>query len=166
MKSRRQWLLAGCGMIGLLLILRSHFCLTMAVGQSMWPTFNTGELLLVDKRAYQNADPLRGDIVIARHRKELIVKRIMGLPGEEVAVKNGVLYINNSSVIEDHAIEWGFLNIGKGKLFEGKFAILGDNRALPQARTVHAVVSKDQIVGKVVFSIRLWRRHSATDEET
>lgn len=141
------------------MLLRSHFRLTLVVGQSMLPTFNTGDLLLVDKHAYQNADPQRGDIVVARYHEELIVKRVVGLPGEQVEIKRGMLYVNSAAVAEDHGIERGLVNIAKGKLFEGKLAVLGDNRALPLSQLVHAIVSRDQIVGKVLFSVRLRRPH-------
>jgi len=160
---RHRKLIAGCGLICLLTVLANHYRLSMAVGESMLPTLNTGDLLLVDKLVYQNTDPRRGDIVVVRSRKELIVKRVVGLPGEEVEVINGTLSIDGAPQMEDHKIRLGPLTIAKGKLLEGRFAVLGDNRALPLPQIVHAIVSKDQILGKVIFPIRLaWLRRSET----
>ncbi|MCI0540813.1 MAG: signal peptidase I [Verrucomicrobiales bacterium] len=147
-------------------LLQTQFGLNLVVGESMWPTFETGDLLLIRKRAFPGGDPQRGDIVVARYRGELIVKRVVGLPGEEVHVKNGDLFVDDALLVENHFIKRGGLEVGKGKLVEGKFAILGDNRDLPSSQTVHAVVSKDQIVGKVIFAIRLWRQKSSSKGET
>ena len=59
----------------------------------------------------------------------------------------------------------GFWKWEVGRLFDGKFAILGDNRSLPRS-TIHAVVSKEKILGKVVFSVRLGRQRVVTAEGT
>jgi len=140
-----------------LLLLRWQFGLTFVLGESMAPTFGTGDLLLLNREAYRNTDPERGDIVVARQRTGLIVKRVVGLPGEEVEVNRGDLYVNQRKVAEPYPVEPGTLKIEKGRLPEAKFALLGDNRALPPSLVVHAIVPKDRIVGKVIFSIRWWR---------
>ena len=147
-------------------LLHAQFRINLVLGESMWPTFETGDLLLISKRAYLGADPQRGDIVVARYRGDLIVKRVVGLPGEQVQVKDGNLFVDGALIVENYPIQTGDLDVGKGELREGKFAILGDNRNLPSSRAVHAVVSKGEIVGKVVFSIRLWRPKSPTKGET
>lgn len=154
--SRRHWRLALCGSLLLtLLVLRSDFQWVIVKGESMSPTFQTGDLLLVDKRAYRATEPQRADIVVARSRNELIVKRVVGLPGEEVEVQNGSLFINGIRSIESHPIQPGELTIEKGKLRDGRFALLGDNRALQFSQPIHALVSQDDIIGKVIFSIKL-----------
>jgi signal peptidase I len=125
--------------------------LTLVSGESMRPTLEPGQLLLVDKRAYGIASPQRGDIVMVRHRGELLLKRIVGLPGEEVEVKHGRLYIDGALLKEDYAVQEGSLDVGKGKLFHGDFATLGDNRAIPAVLAVHPIVSKAAMVGKVIL---------------
>jgi signal peptidase I len=127
----------------------------MVLGESMLPGFRTGDILLVDTRLYRKSAPKRGDIVVARHRHELIVKRVVGLPGEDVEIRHGRLHLQGQRVREPYAIEPGLLNVGRGRLFDGKFALCGDNRAIPAAQVVHAIVSQPQIAGKVVFSLRL-----------
>jgi signal peptidase I len=133
---------------------QTHFRFALVIGESMCPAYHTGDLLLVDKSAYREEEPRRGDIVLARHGDEMIVKRVVGLPGEEVALRQGHLYVNGSPVSEHHPIQPGRLEISPGIMFAGKFALLGDNRALPIALLVHAVVSKEELVGKVVGSYR------------
>jgi signal peptidase I len=143
------------GIIGLLAIVHSHYQLAMVFGNSMRPGFQTGDLLLVSKTAYTTADPDRGDIVVARYANDLIVKRVVGLPGEEVALQHGHLYIDGYAVPERHAIEPGSLDISPGILFTGKYALLGDNRSMSIYQSVHAIVTKEQLVGKVVWSLSL-----------
>ena len=131
-------------------LLRLHFLGTLVVGNSMLPTFAPGDFLLVDKAAYRHAEPRRGDLVVARLRGDLIVKRVVALPGEWVEVKLGRLFLAGTEFPEDHPLLPGELSIGPGRMMEDRFAILGDNRSLPVWMAVFAVVSKEQIVGKVV----------------
>jgi hypothetical protein len=53
-------------------------------------------------------------------------------------------------------VEPGWLSLRKGRLLENKYALLGDNRSVSSAMSVHAVASKEQIIGKVIHSVRLW----------
>lgn len=140
--------------LAVLLLLHAQFRLALVVGDSMLPGLRTGDLLVLDKRAYRAAAPRRGDVVVARHGRELIVKRVVGLPGEEVALKLGRLYINGLPLAERQPVQPGFLSISPGRLLSSKFALLGDNRDVGVYQAVHAVVAKDQIVGKVI-----WPRH-------
>ena len=89
---------------------------------------------------------------MARYSGELVVKRVVGLPGEEVEVRYGKLYINNRLMQEDHQVEQGTLSVEKGNLFEGDFATLGDNRAVSPASAIHPIVAKADILGKVVLA--------------
>jgi signal peptidase I len=108
-------------------------------------------MLLIDERTYNRAEPERGDIIVMRYPHGLIVKRIVGLPGEEVEVRRGILYVNGSVVEESHDIEPGNLDVEKGNLSSGDFATLGDNRAVPSALAIHPIAVRADIVGKVVL---------------
>jgi len=68
---------------------------------SMEPTLRVGEHFIADKRVYDGQDPARGDVVILKLPRDpaiLYIKRVIGLPGDEVQLKGGVLYINGSAV--------------------------------------------------------------------
>lgn len=151
----RLLLLTG-GLLVLLLIVRAHFGLCVARGESMLPSLESGDFVLVDKLAYQHAPPERGDIVVARVGSELIVKRVVGLPGEEVELRQGQLFVNQRPLAEDHAVKPGWLSLRRGRLLADKYALLGDNRSLPVSVSVHAVAAPPQLIGKVIFSARLW----------
>jgi signal peptidase I len=141
-----------------LVVLRYYFSFALALGSSMSPTLRNGDLLLISRNHYSQVEPRRGDIVLARHDDELIVKRVVGLPGEEVEVKDAVLYINGALVPERYTLTNNVqFDIAKGKLFSGRFATLGDNRGIPPLQSFHPIISKEQIVGKVILSINILR---------
>lgn len=136
-----------CG--GLLLAGR-RFELILVVGDSMLPTFRNGNVLLVDRGAWRSTEPRRGEIVIVRRGTERLVKRVVGLPGEEVEVSTGKLRVNGALVSEPYPVTPGALTIEKGRLGPGRFAVLGDNRSLPPEQLVHGIIPRDAFVGRVV----------------
>jgi signal peptidase I len=135
------------------MLFRAHYRFVVVSGTSMVPTLKPGDVLLVDKRAYVTTGPDRSDIVVAHYSGGLVVKRVVGLPGEQVAVKQGRLCINGIFVLEPHRIEPGYLDVGEGRLLPGDYATLGDNRAVAPASAVHPIVTKADILGKVVFAL-------------
>lgn len=139
--------------------LHFQFSLALVVGRSMAPSYESGDLLLARRHAYRARGPARGDLVLARYRGDLIVKRVVGLPGEEVEIRDGLLHINGFRVPEPWRTQPGRLQIAAGRLLPGRYALLGDNRALLPAETVHAIVRQDEIVGKVVGSLPLGAGH-------
>jgi signal peptidase I len=145
----------GLALIIIGLIFRSTYRLTLVSGDSMLPTLRSGDLLLVNKRAYERLEPNRDDIVVARYAGGLIVKRVVGLPGEELEVNRGRLFVNGARVPEHHSIFPGYLFVGGGKMLPGDYATLGDNRAVPAATAVHPIVTKADILGKVVLVLKL-----------
>jgi signal peptidase I len=153
--SRRRWLLTLGGGFGLLALARTRLLLSLVKGDSMIPAFASGDLLVVDKTAYSEESPKRGDIVVANDGKDLIVKRVVGLPGEVVDVREGRLHVNDSPLAEPYPVTPGRLTLRKGRLFDDTYALLGDNRSLSGAASVHAVLPKKQIVGKVIYSLGL-----------
>lgn len=133
------------------LALGQRYSLTVVVGTSMMPTYRGGNILIVDRTAYRQRDPARDEVVIVRLGEELLVKRVVGLPGEEVEVQHGRLRIGGRPWPESHLIEPGQLVISKGRLGPGKYAVLGDNRSMEPYQMVHAVIPREGFVGRVVF---------------
>lgn len=141
---------------GSLIGLRLHFQLVLVSGSSMQPTLQDGDLLILDRQAYRDgATPRRGDVVVVRRSHEYLVKRIVGLPGETVEVSSGMVLVNGIRQTPGHPVLAGSLDIGRGRLASERFAVLGDNRSLPLSEVVHAVVSPEQIVGRVIRVARL-----------
>lgn len=153
--TRRRLLTAALLVAAVLAPLRLHFRLAVVQGESMLPTLAPGDLLVIHTRAYLRSAPQRGDLVIARWGDDLVVKRIVGLPGETVELRNGLLQINDRPFPETHPILSGNLRLSKGRLRANHYALLGDNRTVTDLLPVHAVVPRQAILGKVVVIFRL-----------
>jgi signal peptidase I len=148
-------LISFAGLLALLAFGRAHFRLCLVQGDSMLPGLRPADLLLVDKHAYRDAEPQRGDVVVASNGTELLVKRVVGLPGEEIELRLGELYVDDAIRAEPYSVASGTLSLRKGRLLPDRYALLGDNRSVSVAASVHAIVAKDQIVGKAILSCRL-----------
>ncbi|MBD3328960.1 signal peptidase I [Candidatus Dojkabacteria bacterium] len=71
------------------------------VGRSMYPTYKDGEILLANKVVYRVSQPKRGDVVIFKHSAtEDYIKRIIGLPGDQVSLRDGNIYVNDKILSE------------------------------------------------------------------
>jgi len=127
-------------------------------GDSMKPNFLNGEFLLTDKVSYRFNEPKRGDVVVFEApvgEGEEFIKRIIGLPGEKVAIESGKVSINSKILDEaylgDNVVTLGgaFLKEGDGKVIpEGSFFVLGDNRSHSSDSRTWGVVKLDKITGR------------------
>lgn len=151
------WLAVSLGTVACLTWARLFLGCVLVVGDSMRPTLDSGDLLLVDKLAYANTAPRRGDMVVARFRSEYIVKRVIALPGEAVEVDNGGVRINGEPWVEEHPIQPGTLHVGRGELLQERYAVLGDNRCETEGLLFFAVIPREHLVGKVVRAFH-WPR--------
>jgi signal peptidase I len=157
-----RFFFSGLLLVGCLLVLQNQFRLVVVVGDSMEPTLGHGDLLVADKREYRERDPERGELVVAWRQGELIVKRVVGIPGEEVEVIEGSLFVNGLPVVEGYGPRGDRLSVRRGRLAADRFALVGDNRGIVEGQTVHAIVSKEEIVGRVVA---IWRLRSPKGSE-
>ncbi len=153
------------------------------VGHSMVSTLQDGEYIIVSKLDYLFGDPKRGDIIVFHPpevKKDYYIKRIMGIPGDEVRLKAGKVSVNGQE-LEENYLKEGLMTCLAAymqdcanddkvyKVPEGKYFVLGDNRSgssdsrawFTDDNKPDPFVDKDQIQGKtrlVVFpprSIRL-----------
>src|SRR4051794_5579728 len=92
-----------CGLLMVLFCLRQRYFLALVDGESMLPTLRNGDLMVVDKFAYRRTQPKRGDIIVADYEDGMIVKRIVGLPGEKIEVNQGCTYVNGLCLKEDYS---------------------------------------------------------------
>ncbi len=134
-------------------------------GASMVPQFHNGEYLIIDEFSYRNNTPQRGDAIVFRYPKapsQFYIKRIIGLPGETVQIKDGqVLIFNKENPMGLLLDETGYLQKGeitKGnidlKLEYNQYYVLGDNRQASSDSRYWGVVDKKFIIGKVW--VRAW----------
>ena len=126
---------------------------------SMKDTINENDRLIGLRLAYVAAEPQRGDIVIFKYPDDesvKYVKRVIGLPGETVSIKNGDVYIDGKLLEEDYTREphsTQAVNESEYTVPENSYFMLGDNRTNSKdARWwKNTYVTKDKIVAKVLF---------------
>ena len=132
--------------------LRARFSLIVVIGSSMQPTFENGDVVIVDKQSYWEVVPQRGDIVIAREHNDYVLKRIVGLPEEKVEIRQGSLFVEGSRIHEGYVVSKGGLFVGQGRLPANHFGLTGDNRSAPDSTTA-VIAERNRLVGKVVARI-------------
>ena len=133
-------------------------------GASMYPTLHNGDRMVLSKVG----DVHRFDVVILKAPDENVeyIKRVIGMPGDTVEMKSGVLYINGKKVdqpfintealakqtvfIDDFTLE---SLTGEAKVPEGKYFVLGDNRGVSKDSRMIGFIDRSAIEGKAVFTI-------------
>lgn len=125
-------------------------------GASMDPTFKNGNYLLVDEVSYHFSDPKRGDVLIFKYPKDpskYFIKRIIGLPGEIVNIKDGKVTIMSSKFPEGIALDEPYVKWQKADnttftLAQGEYFVMGDNRLQSADSRLWGPVPEKNIVGK------------------
>ncbi len=128
---------------------------TRVYGYSMEPNLHTDQRLVVEKVSYRLHGPQRGDVVVLHmphHSAELLIKRIIALPGETVQVSNGSVLINGQRLEEPYLnVEtrgsYGPLTVPQDHVF-----VMGDNRGASNDSRSFGPVPIDQIVGRAWIS--------------
>lgn len=139
-------------------------------GNSMLPNFKNGERIFTQKISYYLHPPQRGDVVIFRYPllpEREYIKRIIGLPGEEIELRNGRIFVYNSQSPNGSALPESYLlqnqkTNGKStikdeerfKISPGKYVVFGDNRGESSDSREWGEVPKANIIGKVF--LRYW----------
>ena len=120
---------------------------------SMEPTLQPGYLLIVNKLAYKLGEPKHGDIVVFHYmgdKNEDYIKRVIGLPGDEVNIENGTVYVNGIALSEPYIAAFPAYS-GTWVVPEGSLFVLGDNRNNSSDSHQWGFVDMDDVVGKAVF---------------
>lgn len=122
-------------------------------GYSMEPTLHTGEFVIVNRIAYVIGDVERGDIIVfhyPRNPEQEYIKRVIGLPGDEIKVQNGTVYVNGEALAEPYIkappAYQGSWTVAADSLF-----VLGDNRNNSSDSHNWGEVPMELIIGEAVF---------------
>ena len=135
---------------------------TRVSGQSMETTLHHGDNLIVDKISFRFRDPKRFEIIVFPYKYEentYYIKRIMGLPGETVQVKDGYLYINGEKLEENYGNElMNSAGIAAEPIVlgEDEYFVLGDNRnhSSDSRDPKVGVIKREDLLGRAW--IRIW----------
>ncbi len=131
-------------------------------GDSMVPNFHSGDYLIVDEISYRFSNPVRGDVVVLRYpldNSQRFIKRIIGLPGETVEIKNGkVNILKNGEIVElseknylpDSLATGGDVTLTLG---ENKYFVMGDNRPFSYDSRRWGVLPIEDIIGKAFLRV-------------
>jgi signal peptidase I len=124
-----------------------------AEGISMLPTYRSGSLNLVNRLAYLNQKPSRGDIVAIKLAGPhvLYVKRIIALPGERISVTEGQVYVNGVPLIEPYVRNRNPWDVPEVTLTSREYFVIGDNRGMRSTDHDFGRVDVSRIVGRIVF---------------
>jgi signal peptidase I len=120
---------------------------------SMRPTLEPGQFLLVNRVSYKLGRPHIGDIIVFHApgvSDQDYIKRVIGLPGDEVRIENGIIYVNEHPLYEPYISEQ--VNyIGSWTVPEGEYFVLGDNRNNSSDSHLWGFVPEEDIVGRALL---------------
>ena len=143
--------------VGLLLAARTFVAEPFAIpSESMQPTLRPGDQVLVDKLSYRLGAPVRDDLVAFTTSGSVNLKRIVGLPGDRVAIEDGVLVVNGRAQREayvDHSRIDG-VYFGPVVVPARRYFVLGDNRGASRDSRDYGPVAREDLLGRVV--VRFW----------
>jgi len=119
-------------MVGILLVWKQSYSINYIDSESMEPTIHK-DTFLVCKKVNEETQLHRGDIITFRYpldRTEVYIKRIIGLPGEEVSITNGVVTINGKTFEEEYVVNKWTRGMGdyNYEIPKASYLVLGDNR--------------------------------------
>ena len=142
-----------------------HFFISpmQVVGDSMNPVLSDRDLILIHKMAYQKESPKRFDLVVFTYRGDQdiqYIKRVIGLPGETIEIKNNRIYVDSEELKEYYGIyehkKKQLETYGPYTLGTDEFFVLGDNRqhSVDSRSGDVGPVKAELLVGKAIF--RFW----------
>ena len=152
---RPKWTLVRIALLVLTTVILYKFVVIpiKVTGISMSPTYRDGSINLINRLAYRTAKPQRGDVVGVRFKSgEMYLKRIVGLPGELVAFRNGKLYINDERIEEPYVEGACYWDMPPVHLGPNWYYVVGDNRTM---RWEDHYQGKADLVNEIVGKVML-----------
>ena len=136
--------------LALTLFVIQGYCVS---GECMEPHLYTGQRVLADKIAYKLHGPSRGDIVIfdyPRDTRQIFVKRVIGLPGETVAIESGQVIIDGRPLPEPYRVYTAHGDMRAQYIPHDQYFVMGDNRDVSDDSRYWGDLPRYDIVGRAV----------------
>lgn len=142
----------------IVVLIRTYLVTPVIVsGDSMVPTLEDKQLLLLNKINYRLNDIKRYDIVVIKKDKKEIIKRVIGLPGETIEYRNNTLYINGHEEKNKYDFTTDDFNLKSicncEQIPKNKYLVLGDNRSVSADSRIIGLIDRDEIEGNVTLSL-------------
>lgn len=129
--------------------------------ESMFPTLEIGDRLVVEKVSYRFGEIHHGDVVVFAPPPQLqqqgyeanqaFIKRAIALPGETVAVKEGTVYLNNRPLEEDYIAQYPNYELMPVTVPEGTLFVMGDNRNNSNDSHIWGFLPQENVIGHAVY---------------
>lgn len=139
--------------------------LQQVVGPSMSPNYRDGDILILNKLHYRLKNPKRFEVVAVKYKDtKYFIKRVIGLPGETIVYRDGILYVNGEVVEEKFktttTADFSLEVLGYETIPEDYYLVVGDNRenSLDGRSKEVGLIHKNEFIGKVIFRIWPFRR--------
>jgi signal peptidase I len=129
-------------------------------GESMIPTLENGDYLIIDQITYNQREPERGEVIVFRfptNQRRFLIKRIIGLPGEVISIGGSKITATQQDgtviqLVEDY-VEGDFSSYGQYELGPDEYFVMGDNRQKSSDSRAWGPLEKDLIVGKTFLRL-------------
>lgn len=156
MNKKKKEIIEYIVLIIVILLIRTYlFVPIMVSGNSMVPTLNNGDVMILNKFKYLVNDIKRFDIVVVDYENEYIIKRVIGLPGDYIEYKNDILYVNSKKVEENYNREFtddfDLNDLNKEIIPNNYYLVLGDNRPISKDSRKIGLIDKKNIKGSTNF---------------
>jgi signal peptidase I len=133
-------------------------------GESMSPNFHTGHYLIIDEFSYHFREPKRGEVIVLRYPldpKRFFLKRIVGMPGDRIYIKDGKVFIQNAEypagvVLSEPYQKQTTFPSGQYRdvtLKEGEYFAMGDNRGGSSDSRSWGILPRKNITGRALFRL-------------
>ena len=153
MKEKFKTLLPYIIIIVVVLFIKAFIVTPIKVnGESMYPTLEEGDIMILNKTAYYFNKPKRFDIVVVDMPDEYLIKRVIGLPGEQIEYKDNILYVDGKKVKEDFehgkTDDFNIKELGSDTVPSGYYLVLGDNRGNSLDSRELGFMKEEQLLGR------------------
>lgn len=128
-------------------------------GNSMYPTFKNNEYLIIDELSYHLREPKRGEVIVFRFPKDpktFFIKRVIGLPGETVSIRDGAVSVikdGETVTLDEEYLTTSFQGNTVMELGAGEYFVMGDNRSASLDSRSWGALPRDLVTGRVLVRL-------------